>query len=221
MGYRLRDGLSWCTCSGRAVFLDLERDRYFCLRPLDDIAFRQLANSPSHTADPSVLARLEGCGVLSLGAQATIPIRAATAVAAKKDLAIEADGEARAIDVARAILAHRRVQRAVQRQPLSEIVAAINKRTAGRVDETIAESAELRRLAAAFACSALFLRKQNNCLPRALAVRLLCRKNQVPAIIFGIRLEPFSAHCWAQWQDAVVVGDLEVVQLFTPILVIR
>jgi hypothetical protein len=221
MGYRLRDGLSWCVCAGRAVFLDLERDRYFCLRSPDDTAFRQLVSSPGHETDSSALARLERCGVLSLDAQATVPIPTATAVPVRRDLAIETDGEARAIDLARAIFAHRRAQRAVKRQPLAEIVAALSIRAADEASEAIAVSAELRRLSAAFASSTLFLRKQNNCLPRALAVRLLCRKAQIPAIVFGVRIEPFSAHCWAQWQDMVIVGDLEVVRLFTPILVVR
>jgi hypothetical protein len=31
-------------------------------------------------------------------------------------------------------------------------------------------------------------------------------------------MEPFAAHCWVQWGDAVIVGDLEHSRMFTPIL---
>ena len=62
MYHRLRDGLSWCICDRQAVFLDLERDRYFRLRSDDDGLFQQWTRSEALDADE--LACLVRTGVI-------------------------------------------------------------------------------------------------------------------------------------------------------------
>lgn len=73
MVFRLRDGLSWCECAGRAVFLDLERDRYFCLPDDADVAFRRWASSGGADDDPSLCDRLEEIGLLVRGRPSSEP----------------------------------------------------------------------------------------------------------------------------------------------------
>jgi len=83
------------------------------------------------------------------------------------------------------------------------------------------DEAVLRRVAGAYVTSAMLLRADDQCLPRAIAARRLCQRlGQQAALIFGVRLEPFAAHSWVQCGDAVIVGELENVRLYTPILVL-
>jgi hypothetical protein len=38
-----------------------------------------------------------------------------------------------------------------------------------------------------------------------------------PSLVFGVRMNPFRAHCWVQLGGQVLIGDFEQVRLFTPI----
>lgn len=67
----------------------------------------------------------------------------------------------------------------------------------------------------------LVLRAADRCLVRALAVHSICRRHAIPAkLVLGVRMNPFGAHSWVQYNRAVLVGDVEQVRLYTPILVV-
>lgn len=221
MVFRLRDGLSWCDCAGRAIFLDLECDRYFCLPDDADTAFRRWAGSGGANDDPGVCDRLEQIGLLVRGGPRSEQPASAALEPPTRDLAVENLGKPQIWDIARAVVAQRRAQTQVARGRLAGLV-----RTAARDQAPSAPcpgyaDTAARRVAAAFESAALILRKTDRCLPRALAARAVGRRLGVRMpVVFGVRLEPFAAHCWAQWGNAVVVGDFEEVRLFTPILVV-
>lgn len=218
MPLRLRDGVSWCLCAGRAVFLDLERDRFFCLPPDRDAAFRSWAQG---TEPPSAtrLEPLRQCGLLIPGEDGSQPLAPAKLVGATRDLAAESEGTATLYDIATAILAQHCASRLLRRRSLQAILAAPETQP-GSLSVGDA-AARARRLAAAFAASALILRTADRCLPRAIAMRSLCHRAGLrPLLVFGVRRDPFAAHCWVQLDDAVLVGELEQVRLFTPILVV-
>ncbi len=220
MVFRLRDGLSWCECAGRVVFLDLERDRYFCLPDDADVAFRRWASSGGADDDPSLCDRFEQIGLLVRGRPSSEPLASAAVEQPTRDLVVENGINPRIRDIARAVAAQRRAQMQVRGGRLADLVRTAARDQAPPPCEDDADAAA-RRVAAAFESAALILRKTDQCLPRALAARALGRRLGVrTAVVFGVRLEPFAAHCWAQWEDAVVVGDLEEVRLFTPILAV-
>jgi hypothetical protein len=220
MAFCLRDGLSWCECAGRAVFLDLERDRYFRLPDDADAAFRRWAASGGADGDPNLSDRLERAGLLVRGEGAGPPTPAAVRPPVR-DLAGESLGKLRLSDVARAVAAQRRAQVQVRHGRLADLVRAAARDRAPSAPEASNADVAARRVAAAFESAALILRKADQCVPRALAARALGRRLGIRVtVVFGVRLEPFAAHCWAQWNDAVIVGDLEEVRLFTPILVV-
>lgn len=222
MAFRLRDGLSWCECAGRAVFLDLERDRYFCLPDDADAAFRRWAGSGGADEDPSLSDRLERAGLLVRGGEHSGPPTPAAVEPPTRDLAVESRGELRTLDIARAVVAQWQAQSRVRRGRLADLIRIATRDRPLPLAEQDKAGAAARRVAAAFESAALILRKADQCLPRALGARTLGRRLGVrAAVVFGVRLEPFAAHCWAQWNDAVIVGDLEEVRLFTPILVMR
>jgi len=135
------------------------------------------------------------------------------------DLSQEACGEARLIDIGRSLLAQRRATSLIRRGKLASAVAAIGGEPKRRKAPGRNPDAAVRRIAAAFASTPLTMRKAKQCLPRALAAAVLCRAaGAAPTLVFGVQLEPFAAHCWLQWNDAVIVGDLEQARMFAPIL---
>ncbi|WP_161988954.1 lasso peptide biosynthesis B2 protein [Sphingomonas glacialis] len=123
-------------------------------------------------------------------------------------------------DLFAAVAGQFRARRALKRRPLAQIIASLAvHQGAGTLPK---DEVRLRRIARAFVTSALFMRAADQCLPRAIAAQQRCRHDGVDsALLFGVRLHPFAAHSWVQAGNAVVVGDLEVVRLYTPILVVR
>ena len=216
MPLALRPGLSWCICTGKAVFLDLERDRYFCVpEELDELFLRWASGHALASEDH---ARLVASGITQAWEGGPAP--AAEFMPASRDLAI-ADGTTLSIpDLFAAIAGQFRASRALKRRPLAQIIASL---AAHKGAATLPkDEARLRRIARAFVTSALFMRAADQCLPRAIAPQQRCRHDGVDsALVFGVRLHPFAAHSWVQAGDAVVVGDLELVRLYTPILVVR
>ena len=217
---RLRDGLSWCRCTGRAVFLDREANRYLSLSPDYDAAFQRWAGGESSNSDASALVWLERRGLLvpDDGDQIS-PTRVALPPAAR-DLASVA-GSASAVDMMRAALAQQRATTSLRRRGLADILrCAEQERGATRRHRADVEGIA-QRIAAAMDAVGFILPIANRCLPRALAARGLGKRRGVDmTLVLGVRLDPFAAHSWAQLDDAVVVGDLEQVRLFTPILIV-
>lgn len=59
------------------------------------------------------------------------------------------------------------------------------------------------------------------CLPDALAfVRYARRRGHRVDLVFGVKLHPFEAHCWAQSGNLVLTDPLDRVLRFQPILVV-
>lgn len=218
MSLRLRDGVSWCLCAGRAVFLDLERDRFFCLPPDRDAAFRGWAVE-GRPPCAAALEPLRQSGLLVPGGDEGDPPVPARLIEARCDLAAQSGTKAGLRDIAAAVLAQHHAAALLRRLPLRAILDL--PCPAPRPVPPGEAAVRARSLAAAFAASRLVLRAADRCLPRAIAMRRQCHRSGLrPLLAFGVRREPFAAHCWVQLDDAVLVGDLEQVRLFTPILVV-
>jgi len=220
MSLRLRAGLSWCICGDRAVFLDLARDRYFMLPERSDPAYRAWA--AGEVAEPSALDRLVSAGILVGGeGDSEDPRRGPTTCPpARRDLASVASSRTRPGDLASAGIEQLRARLALRRTPVAILLARIAAGCTGRLVSDPDDSG-LRRIAAAFEALTKILRAEDECLPRAIAARWMCdRRNLAATLVLGVRLDPFSAHSWVQAGDAVIVGDLEQVRLFTPVLVV-
>jgi hypothetical protein len=216
MSLSLRFGLSWCICAGQAVFLDLTRNRYFCLPEASDGLFRRWA--AGETLAPDELTLLATCGVVEAGQGGPAP--AAHPLPATRDHALDGAGGGRITDVMAAITGQLRAQCWLKLRPMARIAARLATERAGSTARA-PDEARQRQVAGAFVTSAMLLRAADQCLPRAIAARRLCQRHgQEAALVFGVRLNPFAAHSWVQCGDAVIVGDLENVRLYTPILVL-
>lgn len=216
MPFTLRSGLSWCVCAGQAVFLDLPRNRYFCLPEAPDALFLRWASG--ETLAPDELTLLSACGVIEAGEDAR---SAATRhPAAMQDYALDGARGGSTADVVAAIAGQLRAQCWLKLRPMADIAAQLAGERVGPPGRAPDDGMQ-RQVAGAFVTSAMLLRAADQCLPRAIAARRLCQRHgQEAALVFGVRLNPFAAHSWVQCDNAVIVGDLEHVRLYTPILVL-
>lgn len=212
----LRPGLSWCLCAEQVVFLDLARDRYLCLPEALGDDFRHWASGEA--LGPAEQEALIAAGLLEPGDGE--PVAATRYQPARRDLAIERKDIANPFDVLIATAGQLRARRWLRRQPILDIAASFAQHRAthqGKPDD----ETRLHKIARAFLISAALVRAADQCLPRAIAAYRLCLQHGIDAaLIFGVRLHPFAAHSWVQVGDAVVVGDLEQVRLYAPILVL-
>ena len=59
------------------------------------------------------------------------------------------------------------------------------------------------------------------CLIDALALdHILLSRRVAATLVFGVRLEPFAAHCWLQSPETVLTGTSAEARNYTPILVV-
>lgn len=212
----LRPGLSWCLCAEQVVFLDLARDRYFCLPEALGEDFQHWASGEAlgHAEQEALVA----AGLLEPGEGE--PLAATRYQSARRDLAIEHKDIANPVDVLIAAAGQLRARRWLRRRQLLDIAASLAQCRAPRQGKPNDET-RLHEIARAFLISAALVRAADQCLPRAIAAYRLCLRHGIDAaMIFGVRLHPFAAHSWVQVGDAVVVGDLEQVRLYAPILVL-
>jgi hypothetical protein len=216
---KVRDGISWCLCSGRVVLLDLAADRYFRMaKDLEPALIAFASGERGPMGEPEQL-RLELMGLLEEGTAAVLPPAGTGLAAPARDLLDESvDGTGLAA-AAGALLAQWRTKRALRRHGVAGLIRRIKLR-----EPALPSPDPVGRAAAiadAFDRSALIWRKTDRCLPRALALWSRCRADGIAAtLVLGVRLDPFSAHSWVQLGEAVLVGDFEQARLHVPILVL-
>jgi hypothetical protein len=221
MPLQLRDNVHWCDSGGRAVFLDAEADRYFCLPTAINDAFMRLATGRMQPGDPEQLQMLverrilvEVCAPVDFPPppQVEPPIR---------DWMNERSGGARLLPAVRALAAEISAARRLRSKPFIEVLE--NAKGSGSKQKPPRDRDErLRAIVSASRLVAYLLREQDRCLVRALAVHSACKKSGIRAkLVFGVIAHPFAAHCWVQLRGAVLVGAFEQARLYTPILVIE
>ena len=113
---------------------------------------------------------------------------------------------------------------------LAAAAASLRRRTFARtVEWTVAKKAQARRtpnrsvgdLLNAFRDARPWFPTKPICRLDALALFLfLNERGHVADLVFGVRLQPFQAHCWVQLGDRAVNEAADRVRQFTPILTI-
>lgn len=222
MPLRLRDHLTWCDCNGRAIFLDLEADRYFCLPNVQNEAFLRLARCETQSEDSKRLASLVERGMLVPRAGAAAPLPVATIDAPADDYLREPIARPSPLQVVEALAAEIRAAWMLSARPLKQVLASASGAVAGATTPGRDPHRTVTAIVAAASACAFVTRSHNRCLVRALAVHSRCGKSGIRAkMVFGVVARPFEAHCWVQLGRAVLVGGFEQARLFTPILVVQ
>lgn len=106
-----------------------------------------------------------------------------------------------------------RIQRALRRLSLYQILGSLSCNDDSRTDEASVHSAT-----AAFMSLRPLLPAQRVCLKDSLALLQVLRARHLRAkLVFGVKLSPFLAHCWLQTPTRLLNETPDRVRLFTPI----
>lgn len=247
--YFLAPHVHLCVAGKQVVLLDLERDKYLALARSHPIgkwvrgwpaleAVEQLAvghdawTPPVATVavpapeDQRVLGKMSALRMLvtdpTLGKVAAPPVIDEAKVAlVEPELLKRPDatwGQFWSL-----VRAHVAAKWSLKRRPIKEVVEAVRtrKERASESGKTL-DVSRVRTLVAAF----LLLRPilytaQNACLLDSLTlVRFLALYGIFPDWVFGVKTEPFHAHCWVQQGGHVFNDSPDFVGEFAPILVL-
>ncbi|HEV8406738.1 MAG TPA: lasso peptide biosynthesis B2 protein [Sphingomicrobium sp.] len=109
------------------------------------------------------------------------------------------------------------VGRALERQSIGDIlenVVPVNSNKPGAARDPIAR-------AIAFRNARRLLPLRGNCLSDSLALmRWLAAAGDRAILVFGVKLDPFAAHCWVQSGEIALNDHPERIERFTPVRII-
>ena len=202
------------------MFLDLVRDRYFCLAERDEAGFRALA-SGAPDCDPAVATRLCGLGLVEPAAAPALcrclPLKRPTNSLLDEEGRDSSDWSL----VVRAAFALAGARHRLRRRGLATAIAQLERRRRDReVDSAVAAYAT-GEIARAFERLALLVSPMDQCLPRSLALAgMLFARGFAAQFVIGVQLRPFLAHSWVQSGTLVVNERVDIARAFTPILVV-
>lgn len=217
--YTLAHQISYCQIGSRLVFLDVSRDRYFRLGK--DLETALLAYLSGGTPEETCVRKLIKKGVL---------VEESAAIAERQPLAtLPSESAMEMAEVGRRnrltevlevflLVIHTRIR--LRLSTLESILDDYVQReesphsSSGSREDTphlLAASAAFRRVR-------LFVPVNMRCLVDSIALtRFLRRRGLQTRLVFGVALDPFSAHCWVQASDLVLNDTVGNVRCHTAI----
>jgi hypothetical protein len=227
-----------CVSGQHVVLMDLERDKYVAVAPAHRLASwvrgwpigaLQAAGAESSAgADPDALiSQMLAHGMLvtdpSVGKPA-IPVTIARPQGSLVEFDLDSRPRASAGELLRFAASCARAQLSLKLRPIQSIVEAVRERKARRAAgaPSAADAGRLRRLVTAFArLRPLFYTLRGACLLDSLTLlHFLSAEGIHPDWVFGVKTEPFDAHCWVQ-QGELLLNDVpDRVRQYSPILLV-
>jgi hypothetical protein len=227
-----------CRAKRHWVILDVRRDKYLCvdrvqlesLGPWIDgwqdapVPGSELAQRPP----PSGLAlanSLLSVGILGEQSHGSKPARATTYAHPASALDLEMATSASWFRYLHTLSFFRECARASQElrtERFESIVARVRARKRARPDAARPMDLDAARpLLAVFARLRLLFPRPYLCLFDSLAlIHFLARFDLYPDWVFGVRADPFEAHCWVQAEGVALNDTVERVSSLSPIMVI-
>lgn len=220
--YRLPDHLSFCEVDGRTIFLDLQRDRYIQLDPDTRWILQRYgeASKALEEAGPDV-ERLRALGLIVPSEWPATLAPATTSVPLRSLLDEPCQSPRPAWPLLPELLETLlRSRRTLKRGGLEVAVNEVRLRNA--IPFGPAPSiAELAATVGRFRAARRLIPVQPNCLLDSLSLSaFLSRRGARADLVFGVKLDPFAAHCWLQTADAIVNDGADIVTAFTPVLAV-
>ena len=222
MHLALRSGISFCCVDGRLLFLDVIADRYFCLSPPAEKCFLGLVETGGRVAErEDALDTLVSRGMLVEAAQPD-PLKPCMLPPLPEESVLDQPlprGSMRQAAGALGRLAV--VQLRLKILGLARALSAISVMKARLEPAPGNPDVLLCRTMAAFGRAAGIATILDNCLGQSIAIAhdMLARGLR-PDVVLGVRLGPFNAHCWVQYENRLVNDRFDMVRAFTPILAI-
>jgi len=212
MDYHLPRHSSFAAVGARVVFLDLNADRYFLLRGAEAEALLAAGSKPSQPIE-----RLITRGLLRAGPGEAVRPVAAIAPTSSALEAPQVDGRLPWPELLRHRAEAAVLLRLLGLQATLARMRRLRRRSLGRL-QRVGGRAEAARLARGFARARLFLPAARLCVPDSIALaRSVWRRGIAADLYFGVRLDPFAAHCWLQHEDLLLSDPLNFVADYTPV----
>ncbi|EJU15100.1 hypothetical protein LH128_00422 [Sphingomonas sp. LH128] len=219
-----RTGVGLCDYEDRFLALDIDRDRYFELKPeLTELVRRWLEGFELTFSQTEALTKSGLFGVSqTAGLRHDHDRRLAERAIVGTEAPVEI-GVRFVLDYARALVWLAFFHWSMRRRSLRFLLKIANARAqyraqgTARIPRTFPPG--LMICLSAFSRASLLFPRTSRCLPDALALqRLASRHTAYSKIVFGVQADPFQAHCWVQLDKVVLGQGLDVVAGFRPIL---
>jgi hypothetical protein len=227
-----------CVSGQHVVLMDLERDKYVAVVPAHRLAAWvrgwpvgavEATHLPHDTDAPvdALVSQMLAHGMLvsdpHVGKPA-IPVAAARAASSLVEFDLYTRPRAGTALLWRFGRSCVQAQLSLKLRPIQSIVEAVRERQARRLARGAREvdPVRLRALLTAFMrLRPLFYTLRNACLLDSLTlVHFLAAEGIQPEWVFGVKTEPFDAHCWVQHGDVVLNDAPDRVRQYAPILVV-
>jgi hypothetical protein len=233
--YFLSPHVHVCVAGNQVVLLDLERDKYLSLALLDPVG-RCVHGWPIPTDDEAtaavsapdsgnaVLSKMISQGLLvsdpTLGKQAA-PVATDPAKVAMVEYDLNVRPSTTLGHLWRVLTAYTAAKWSLEHRPIKEVVRAAGLRKQQARPASL-DADSIRPLVTAFVhLRPLFFTAKEACLLDSLTlVNFLASYRVFPQWIFGVKTDPFYAHCWVQQGDHVFNDTPDYVRGFSPILVV-
>ena len=195
------------------VFMDVAEDFYFRLEPGEEATFLASLKKYERQFEPIVHGMVSGFETDEWRIKpASLPPPPKRALARPRDLGKPNLSEVLA--VARLLLA---VRRALRTRPIGDIL----ERLAGKSGRSSSARDPITP-AVAFRNARRLVPLRGNCLSDSLALmHWLAAKGEGATLVFGVKLDPFAAHCWVQCEDVLLNDHPERVERFARIRTIE
>jgi hypothetical protein len=217
----------FCYRGDAVVFLDLARDDYTFVGAEGAAALRCLSALESSVATPERRAALNEMldgGLLTTDKSAGRAVVATNIALATQPLLDDEALPAQRVSAGHVLnffeastVAHARLKWG----RLHRTIARVQRRKARRQLATSIDIDRARDLVVIFNRLRSFFPRRYLCLYDSLAlIEFLARYGLFPSWIFGVRLEPWAAHCWVQEAGYIFNEELEEAAGYTPVMAV-
>lgn len=214
----LSNYIAYCEVGRTLVLLDIRRDRYVQLPARLAFALGQInAGLGVSGQDDDAIRKLAALGYCTPAQTASSPRSAIRVPATDCQALIRAEGRrppALIVEALGWLLLARIIVAILPFRWLARTLTATERVEDGIENEQVPSEA-IR----AFVYARRFFSTRGRCLPESIALHLLLHRHGYSAsLVFGVKLNPFEAHCWVQNHDRILADTIERISPFTPIL---
>ncbi len=213
----------FCFADNHYVFLDLQNDEYTCLGRTQSEEFETMLHDGLDKHSAIVQALLEKGLFVTDKANGKQPVPQTVDVVSSSIMTGASEKERpsiRPVHVMRFFAASGRASWNLRFNSIEHTVQRVQQRKAARQRAgKVSEDADIIELFRIFQALRPYYPRPYLCLFDSLAlVHFLAPFGVYPEWVYGVKLEPWGAHCWVQSDDLVVNDIVDNVNGYTPIM---
>lgn len=216
---RLRPHVSYGMVGGRCIFLDLRRDRYLALDPSCQRAFDRARTGHPLCPEEPAARQLLSSGLFSAShiAGGVAPVEVSVPTRSLPGAPSSSRPNLATSFVLWAEIA--RARHALRTIPLERLIDAYRRRR--KCLRAKRPARDVERLAQHYMAARLLVPIAPSCLQDSLAMAAWLAKRSCDAtMVFGVKRDPFAAHCWLQADGWILTDAADRAAAFVPVLAV-